>query len=231
MLLYGIDMTYIYYVLPALIFTIIAQIGIKRAYSKMSQVYSANGYTGADIAQRILHNAGVGNVAVVPISGEMTDNFNPKTNTVSLSQGVYSSTSIAAAGIAAHECGHAIQHAIGYAPIKLRRVMVPVCNIGSTLAMPIILIGFILETQNMVNLGILFFALAVFFQLVTLPVEFNASRRAMECLRDDGILTEYELPKARKVLTAAAMTYVAALAVSLMQLIRLIILFGGSDRD
>ncbi len=221
---YGIDITYIIYVLPAVIFTIIAQIAVKSAYSKMSKMYSERGFTGADIAQRILYSAGVTGVSVVPIAGEMTDNFNPKTNTVSLSQGVYDSTSIAAAGIAAHECGHAIQYAKGYGPIKLRNAIVPVCNIGSMAAMPLILIGFILNAQIFVTLGIAFFALAVFFQLITLPVEFNASRRAMQCLRDGGILSVDELPKARKVLTAAAMTYVAALAVSLMQLLRLILL-------
>lgn len=221
---YGIDWTYIVLVLPAILFTVIAQIWVKSAYSKMSKMYIEKGYTGADIAQRILRSAGVNNVSIVPIGGEMTDNFNPRTNTVSLSQGVYSSTSIAAAGIAAHECGHAIQYAKGYGPIKLRNTIIPVCNIGSTLSMPLVLIGFIFNFEALVYAGIALFGLAVLFQLITLPVEFNASRRAMAALRDGDILSTDELPKARRVLTAAAMTYVAALAVSLMQLLRLVLL-------
>lgn len=221
---YGFDMTYIIYVLPAIIFTFIAQIAVKRAYSKMSREYTVKGYTGADIAERILRAAGVSGVSIVPIGGEMTDNFNPKTNTVSLSEGVYNSTSIAAAGIAAHECGHAIQYAMGYGPIKFRNAIIPACNIGSSLSIPLVIAGFIFNFDVLIYAGIAFFALAVLFQLVTLPVEFNASRRAMASLRDGDILASDELPKARRVLTAAAMTYVAALAVSLMQLLRLIVL-------
>ena len=221
---YGIDWTYIVLVLPAVLFTVIAQIWVKSAYSKMSKMYCEKGYTGSDIAQRMLNAAGVYNVSIVPIGGEMTDNFNPKTNTVSLSQGVYNSTSIAAAGIAAHECGHAIQYAMGYGPIKLRNTIIPLCNIGSTLSMPLLIAGLVFNFEALVYAGIALFALAVFFQLVTLPVEFNASRRAMAALRDGDILSADELPKARRVLTAAAMTYVAALAVSLMQLLRLILL-------
>ncbi len=228
---YGIDTTYIIYVLPALIFTLIAQWGVKSAYRKASRIHVSSMKTGAEVAERILYAAGITNVKVVPISGEMTDNFNPKTNTVSLSQGVYGASTIAAAGIAAHEVGHAIQYAKGYAPLKLRNTIIPLCNIGSTLSMPLILLGFLFSFQALVTVGIAFFALAVLFQLITLPVEFNASRRAMSLLRTVGILGESELPQAKKVLSAAAMTYVAALAVSVMQLVRLIALFGRGRRD
>ena len=224
MFYYGIDWTYLVFVLPAILFTFVAQFWVKSAYSKMSKIFSSHGYTGAQVAKAILDSAGVYGVSIVPISGEMTDNFNPTTNTVSLSAGVYDSTSIAAAGIAAHECGHAIQYAKGYGPIKLRNTIIPLCNIGSTLSMPIFLLGLLFNFEALLYAGIALFALAVLFQLITLPVEFNASRRAMATLRDRGILTGDELPKARRVLTAAAMTYVAALSVSLMQLLRLIVL-------
>lgn len=228
---YGIDTTYIIYVLPALIFTLIAQWGVKSAYKKASGLHVSSMKTGAEVAERILHAAGITNVNIVPIAGEMTDNFNPKTNTVSLSQGVYGASTIAAAGIAAHEVGHAIQYAKGYAPLKLRNTIIPICNIGSTLSMPLILLGFLFSFQALVTVGIAFFALAVLFQLITLPVEFNASRRAMSLLQSAGILGASELPQAKKVLSAAAMTYVAALAVSVMQLVRLIALFGRGRRD
>lgn len=228
---YGIDTTYIIYVLPALVFTLIAQWGVTSAYKKASKINTSSMKTGAEVAERILSAAGITNVSIVPISGEMTDNFNPKTNTVSLSQGVYGASTIAAAGIAAHEVGHAIQYAKGYAPLKLRNSIIPVCNIGSSLSMPLILLGFVFSFQPLVTIGILFFALAVLFQLITLPVEFNASRRAMKLLDGTGILERDELPKAKKVLSAAAMTYVAALAVSVMQLVRLIALFGRGRRD
>lgn len=229
---YGIDTTYIIYVLPALIFTLIAQWGVKSAYKKASKIHTTSMKTGAEVAERILHAAGITNVSIVPISGEMTDNFNPRNNTVSLSQGVYGASTIAAAGIAAHEVGHAIQYASGYAPLKLRNSIIPICNIGSSLSVPLILLGFLFSFQPLVTAGIIFFSLAVLFQLITLPVEFNASRRAMKLLEGTGILGSSELPQARKVLSAAAMTYVAALAVSVMQLIRLIALFGrGNRRD
>ena len=230
MFYYGIDITYIVYVMPALIFTLIAQVWVKSAYNKASKLRVFSGRTGAEVAQRMLAAAGLHNVRIVPINGQMTDNFNPKTNTVSLSEGVYNTASIAAAGIAAHECGHAIQYATGYAPLKLRNSIIPLCNIGSSLSLPIILCGFIFNFQALVTVGIAFFALAVLFQLITLPVEFNASRRAMAYLSDTGALGSSELPQARKVLSAAAMTYVAALAVSVMQLVRLIVLFGGRSR-
>ena len=227
---YGIDWTYIVLVLPAIIFTIITQIWVKSAYAKMSKIYCEKGYTGADIAQRILTAAGVSNVSIVSIDGEMTDNFNPRTNTVSLSRGVYGSTSVAAAGIAAHECGHAIQYAMGYGPIKMRNTIIPLCNIGSTLSMPLLFAGLIFNFSALVYAGVALFALAVLFQLITLPVEFNASRRAMRALQNGDILSIDELPKARRVLTAAAMTYVAALLTSLLTLLRLLILANGNKR-
>ena len=231
MFYYGIDITYIIYVLPALILTLIAQFWVKSAYAKASKIRVLSGKTGAEVAQRVLYAAGVTGVSIAPIGGEMTDNFNPRNNTISLSQGVHSTASVAAAGIAAHECGHAIQYAKGYGALKLRNAIIPVCNIGSTAAMPLVLLGFLFNFQALVTLGIIFFGAAVLFQLITLPVEFNASRRAIKLLESTGTLSESELPQVKRVLTAAAMTYVAALAVSVMQLVRLIALFGRRSRD
>ncbi len=229
---YGIDITYIVLVLPAVIFALIAQMRVNSVFKKFSAYPNRRGITGAQVAERMLTAFGINGVRVERVSGNLTDHFDPRTNTVRLSDSVYNSTSVAAAGVAAHECGHAMQYAVGYGPIKLRNLIIPVCQFGSSLAMPLILIGFILTVQPLVNLGILFFALATFFQLVTLPVEFNASGRALETLSSANILDAGENGAAKKVLGAAAMTYVAALAVSLVQLLRLIILFGrGSKRD
>lgn len=231
MYFYGIDATYIILVLPAIIFTMIAQARVNSTFKKFSQTATRRGMTGAQIASAMLNANGISNVRVERCSGSLTDHFDPKANVVRLSDTVYGSSSIAAVGVAAHECGHAVQHAVGYGPIKLRMAIIPVSRIGSMLAMPLVLLGFIFSFQPLVDLGIIFFSAAVVFQLVTLPVEFNASRRAVLALEESGALDDTELPGAKKVLSAAAMTYVAALAVSLAQLLRLIILFGGRRRD
>jgi len=227
---YGIDITYIVLVLPAIAFAMIMQYRVNSVYKKYSVVRTMSNMTGAEVAKRVLSAFGIGDIRIERVSGNLTDHFDPKTNTIRLSDAVYDSPSVAAAGVAAHECGHAMQYAVGYGPIKLRNAIIPVCNIGSKLSVPLILIGFIFTWQPLVDLGIIFFALATIFQLVTLPVEFNASRRAITVLESAGILSESENSSAKKVLSAAAMTYVAALAVSLAQLLRLIILFGGGRR-
>ncbi len=227
---YGIDITYIVLVLPAVLFALIAQSRVNSTFKKYSGMRSVRGLTGAQIAEKMLLDFGITDVKVERVRGNLSDHFDPKAKVIRLSDSVYSSTSVAAAGVAAHECGHAMQYADGYGPIKLRNAIIPVCQIGSTLSMPLILAGFIFSWQPIVNVGILFFALATFFQLVTLPVEFNASRRALSTLEASAILTLDENDAAKKVLSAAAMTYVAALAVSLVQLLRLILLFGGGRR-
>ena len=230
MLYYGIDITYIVLVLPVVILSFIVQARVSSVFNKYSKHRNARNMTGAQVAERMLQAFGVSGVRVERVSGNLTDHFDPKANVIRLSDSVYDSPSVAAAGVAAHECGHAMQYAVGYGPIKLRNAIVPVCQFGSTLSTPLILIGFFLSWQPLVDIGILFFALAAFFQLVTLPVEFNASRRALRTLESAGVLSEGENSSAKKVLGAAAMTYVAALAVSLVQLLRLILIFGGGRR-
>ena len=227
---YGIDITYIIFVLPALIFAIIAQSRVNSTFKKYSKYQNSMGYTGAQVAERVLLASGVTDIRIERVNGNLTDHFDPKSKVIRLSDSVYDSTSIAAAGVSAHECGHAIQYATGYGPIKIRNAIIPVCRIGSTLSTPLILLGFLFSFQSLVDIGILFFALAALFQLITLPVEFNASRRAILTLESSNILSEEENTSAKKVLSAAAMTYVAALAVSVMQLLRLVILFGGNRR-
>ena len=189
--------------------------------------------TGAQVAERLLRSAGLNDVKVGQVRGELSDHYNPATKVVNLSDSVYGSTSVAAIGVAAHECGHAIQHAKGYFPLKFRTWFVPVANFGSKLAWPLILIGLFINSQSsqmIINAGIFLFSFAVIFQLVTLPVEFNASSRALKILEESGMLYEEELRGAKKVLSAAAMTYVAAAVATLLSLLRLIILFGGRRR-
>lgn len=193
-----------------------------------------SGMTGAQAAQRILNAAGIYDVEIRHISGNLTDHYDPRNKTLSLSDSVYGSTSVAAVGVAAHECGHAIQHQKNYAPLTIRGAIVPVANIGSTLAWPLILIGLFISSrsgQALITAGIICFSLAVLFQIVTLPVEFNASRRAVRILGETGILGEQELGYTRKVLGAAALTYVAGAASAILQLLRLILLFGGRRDD
>ena len=230
---YGIDPTY-FLVLIGAVICMIASAKVKTTYNKYSQYRSASGMTGAEAAQRILNSAGIYDVTVQHISGNLTDHYNPATKTLNLSDSVYGSTSVAAVGVAAHECGHAIQHQHSYFPLTLRTAIVPIANIGSSIAWPLIVFGLLFSRNSgamFINLGILCFSFAVLFQLVTLPVEFNASARALRILGEQGILSESELPYTRKVLKAAALTYVASAAAAILQLLRLVLLFGGRDRD
>ncbi|MCX7615226.1 MAG: zinc metallopeptidase [Clostridiales bacterium] len=217
--------------IPAFLFMMFAQFSVNSTFKKYSQIRSSRGMTGADAAEAVLRQSGITNVRIERISGKLTDHFDPRNNVIRLSDNVFSSTSIAAAGVAAHEAGHAVQYANGYTPIKLRNAIIPVTNIGSWLAWPLIFIGLIFTAfQSLALLGVFLFATVVVFQLVTLPVEFNASRRALIALEGGGILYDEELNGARKVLRAAAMTYVAALAVSLAQLLRILIMISGNRR-
>ena len=224
------DYTYILVVIGAII-CLIASARMNSTFNRYQRVRSMSGMTGAMAAERILRDAGIHDVQVQHVSGNLTDHYNPMNKTLSLSDSVYNSTSVAAVGVAAHECGHAIQHAIGYAPLEFRSAIVPVANFGSTLSWPLFLIGLFSGIRPLVTAGIVLFSLAVLFQLVTLPVEINASSRALKMLQSTGILGTDETRGARKVLTAAAMTYVAALAASILQLLRLLILAGGRRRD
>lgn len=229
---YGFDWTYVILVLPCIIFAMIASASVNSTFKRYSSQISSRRITGAEAAKRVLSANGVYNVRIERVSGNLTDHYDPKTNVIRLSENVYDSPSTAAIGVACHEAGHAVQYAHNYGPIKLRAAIIPITNIGSKLAMPLILLGLLFNTlgnfsYSMIYLGIACFALSLVFQLVTLPVEFNASRRAMSTIDEAGLLTEDEQKGARKTLRAAAMTYVAAVAVSLAQLLRLILLFGG----
>ena len=229
---WGFDPTYILVLIGAVI-CLVASARVKSTYNKYASYRSMSGMTGAQAAERILHSAGIYDVSVQHVSGNLTDHYNPSNKTLNLSDSVYGSTSVAAVGVAAHECGHAIQHQQGYVPLALRSAIVPVANLGSTLAWPLILIGLFFTSNTgtfLIDLGILCFSFAVLFQLVTLPVEFNASRRAMAILEGSGYLYPDELKGARSVLTAAAMTYVAAMVSASLQLLRLVLLFGNRRR-
>ena len=232
---YGFDWTYLVIILPCMILSLWASSNVNNTFKRYSNQYSRRGITGAEAAQRVLRNHGVHNVRVEHISGNLTDHFDPKTNVIRLSDQVYNNTSTAAIGVACHEAGHAVQYAQNYGPIKLRAAIVPVTNLGSKLAMPLILVGILLSflgnfSYTLVYVGIACFSLSLVFQLVTLPVEINASRRALTAIADGGILAEDELKGAKKTLTAAALTYVAATAVAMAQLLRVLILFGGRGR-
>ena len=225
--------------IPAMIFAFAAQIKVKTTFEKYNKVKSTRGLSGADVARRILDKNGLYDVRIERVRGELTDHFDPKANVVRLSESTHDSTSVAAIGVAAHEVGHAVQHATGYGPIKLRAAISPVTRIGSGLAMPLFMIGLLLSYATeaagsgdiFMFLGILLFSFSTFFQLVTLPVEFNASRRALKTLENDGILYENDLVGAKAVLSAAAQTYVAALATSLAYLLRFILIaLGASGR-
>lgn len=226
------DWTYVILVLPAMLFSMWASAKVKNTFNRYSKVISSRRITGAEAAQRVLRANGIGNVRIEPISGSLTDHYDPSAKAVRLSQSVYGSTSIAAIGVACHEVGHAIQHAEGYTPVKIRTAIIPVTNFGSKLSMPLIVAGLLLSGFSyrftyLAYLGLACFALCAVFQLVTLPVEFNASRRALQSIAAQEILTEEELRGTKKVLSAAAMTYVAALAVTLMQLLRFFILINN----
>ncbi len=224
---YGFDYTYLVFVLPALLIALVAQIKVKTTFRKYAKVMNARGLSGAEVAAKILSSNGVLDVAVQRVSGNLTDHFDPTARVIRLSQSVYDSHSVAAVGVAAHEAGHALQYAEDYFPIRLRAAIIPVTKVGSALSWPLIILGLVFSFGLLVNLGIILFSVVTLFQLVTLPVEFNASRRALNILQQQGILAPEELGGARKVLTAAAMTYVAALLVSVMQLLRLIALFSN----
>ena len=228
MYFYGIDATYIFLVLPAVIFALWAQFNVKSTFSKYSKIASRSGMTGFDSARRILDANGLRDVRIAHVAGDLTDHYNPTDNTIYLSDSVYGSDSAAAIGVAAHEAGHAVQHATGYTPIKIRSAIIPVTNIGSNLAMPLIILGIVLSFPTLAYIGVAAFGLSTLFQLVTLPVEFDASGRALKAL--EGSLDGDDLASARKVLRAAALTYVAALAVSLVNLLRLLIMVAGNDR-
>lgn len=229
---YGFDWTYLL-VLIGVVITMAASAKVNGTFSRYSRTWSRSGLTGAEAARRILQAQGIYDVTVREVPGNLTDHYDPRSKTVNLSASVYGSTSISAIGVAAHECGHVIQDATNYVPLRLRAALVPAANIGSRLAWPIIILGVIIGGLGspIVEIGILLFSLAVLFQLVTLPVEFNASSRALCILGDSRMLADDEVRKARSVLSAAALTYVAAAASSILQLLRLVILFGGRRRD
>lgn len=230
---YYIDPTYILVIIGAVL-CLIASARVKSTFSKYSKYRSMSGMTGAQAAERILSAAGIYDVSIQPVSGDLTDHYNPAKKTLNLSESVYGATSVAAIGVAAHECGHAIQHQQGYVPLTLRSALVPIVNFGSNLAWPLILLGAFITSNTgtmLINIGIICFSFAVIFQLVTLPVEFNASARAMRMLGEQGILADEELPYTRKVLKAAALTYVASAAAGILQLLRLVLMFGGRKRD
>ena len=228
---YYYDPTYMLIVISALI-SLFAQFLVNSRFSKYSRVRSRSGMTGAQAAERILQSQGIYDVAIQRVSGKLTDHYDPRNKTLNLSDAVYASTSVAAVGVAAHECGHAIQHARGYAPLSFRSALVPVANIGSQLSWLFIILGiFFGGSHTLIMIVILMFSAAVLFQLVTLPVEFNASGRALKLLSETGILQKDEVSDTRKVLSAAALTYVAAATTAVLQLLRLLRLFGGNDRD
>ncbi|MGN0507344.1 MAG: zinc metallopeptidase [Lachnospiraceae bacterium] len=228
---YYYDWTY-FLIIIGMLLSLAASAKVRSTYAKFSRVRSYSGMTGEETARRILNSAGIYDVRIEHVAGNLTDHYDPRSKTLRLSDSVYGSTSVAAIGVAAHECGHAIQHDRSYAPLKFRSLLAPVASFGANISWPLILIGLLIGgTGILVEAGIIMFSLAVLFQLVTLPVEFNASKRALGVLSDTGILYTEEIPQARKVLGAAALTYVAAAATSILQLLRLLLLFGGRKND
>ena len=227
---YGYDWTFLLIIIGVVI-SMAASAKMKTAFSRYSRVGSASGMSGAETAMRILQSQGLYDVQVRHVAGTLTDHYDPRNRTVNLSDAVYGSSSIAAVGVAAHECGHAVQHATGYSLLNLRTAMVPVVNLGSQLSWPMILIGVMFGGTSLVNIGILLFTVCVAFQLVTLPVEYNASSRALKLLESNGILRDSEIGQTKTVLGAAALTYVAGAAGSILQLLRLMAIFGGRRRD
>lgn len=226
------DYTYFLLVVPAFIISLIAQLFVKSAFKKQSSVYSKSGYSGEQAAIAVLSGFGINNVRVERCSGKLTDHYDPRTNVIRLSEEVFSSSSIAAIGVACHEAGHAVQYAQGYLPIKVRNAVLPVCRIGSYAGIPLAMLGFFLSFEPLIFIGLCLYSFIVLFQLATLPVEINASRRAVAVIEERGLLrNEDELAGAKKVLTAAAMTYVASLVVALANLLRFIVIFTGRRRD
>ncbi len=223
------DYYYLILVVPALILSLIAQVSVKSTYKSMSRIQNSRNITGADAAARVLSYYGINNVRIEPVNGELTDHYDPRANVIRLSSKVFSGSSIAAVGIACHEAGHAAQHAQNYSPIKVRNAILPFANIGSSAGIWIAIIGYFLNFGLLIDIGIILFAAVVLFQLVTLPIEFNASLRAMKVIDETGMLNSEEQKGTKKVLTAAAMTYVAALIVSIMSLLRLILRFRSRN--
>ena len=229
---YYLESYWLYLVIvgPALLFAICAQAKVKSNFNKYSRVMSSRGLTGANAALQVLSFYGIHDVQIESVSGKLSDHYDPKSKVIRLSDSVFNSRSVAAIGVACHEAGHAAQHAQGYAPIKWRNAILPVCNIGSTLGIPIALVGLFLNNDFLINFGLVLYSLIAVFQFVTLPVEFNASKRAVEVISQTNILDEEEIIGTKKVLSAAAMTYVAALATSIANLLRFIIMFGRGRR-
>lgn len=227
---YGFDMSYLLLVVPALILSLVAQVAVKSAYKKNAKVYSSRGYTGAQAAAAVLRYYNINDVRIEKIGGTLSDHFDPRTNVISLSEDVYDNPSIASVGIACHEAGHAAQHALGYRPIVWRNSILPVCKIGSWAGIPLALIGYFLQFETLIWVGLLLYSAIMIFQLVTLPVEFDASRRAVQVIEETGMLEGEELAGARKVLRSAALTYVASLAVTMANLLRFILIFTGGRR-
>ena len=221
-------------VLIGLLLCLAASARVRSTYAKYGRVRSRSGLTGREAAERILRSAGIYDVRIEHVSGNLTDHFDPGNRVLRLSDATYQSASVAAVGVAAHECGHAIQHSRGYAPLKIRSAIVPVATFGSAIAWPLILLGLLFNSRSsylLIQIGILAFSFAVLFQLVTLPVEFNASRRAVQILGESGMLLPDELSMTKKVLRAAALTYVAGAASAILQLLRIILLTGGRRRE
>lgn len=227
---YRLDPTYLLVIVGAVI-CLVASANVNRAFRKYSGQRCRRGITGVQAAQQILAGAGIHDVRIEHVSGDLTDHYDPRNKVLRLSDSVYGSDSVSAVGVAAHECGHAIQHQVGYVPIKVRNAIVPVVNIGSKLSWPIMIVGLILGSFNLLNIGIILFSLTLLFQLLTLPVEFNASGRALRILEGSNMLYEEEVRGARKVLRAAALTYVTAAVSTLLQLLRLVLLFGRRNND
>ena len=226
---YGFDIYYVILILPAFLISLIAQIKVSSTFSKFSKTINMSGLTGAAAAEKVLLSYGVTNVTVERVGGNLTDHFDPRTNVIRLSDSVYDSTSVAAVGVAAHEAGHAVQYAQGYTPIKIRNTILPVVNFGSRFSFIAILLGIVFASDLLITAGIILFSFATLFQIITLPVELNASKRAMQTIRGQALLSDDEAVGAKKVLTAAALTYVAALLTSLLTLLRLVILAEGRN--
>lgn len=220
------DYYYLILVVPALIFSIAMQVKVNRAYSSFSKVRNSKGLTGEQAAIRVLNHYGINDVRIERVGGKLTDHYDPKERVIRLSEGVYGNDSVTAVGIACHEAGHAAQHAEKYAPIRVRNAILPVCNIGSQIGLPLAILGYFLGFEPLISIGLLLYALIALFQIITLPVEFNASRRAVKVMSSDGMLYDDELYGAKKVLTAAALTYVAALVATLANLLRFILRFN-----
>lgn len=227
---YYFDPTYVLVIIGAVI-CMVASANVSHTYRKYSAMRTVRGLPSQEVAAQMLREAGITDVRIERIAGDLTDHYDPRNKVLRLSDSVYGSSSVAAVGVAAHECGHAIQHKVGYVPIKVRNAIVPVVNLGSKLSWPVIILGVILSSVGMIKIGILLFALTLAFQVVTLPVEFNASGRALRVLKARGILYDNELSGARKVLGAAAMTYVTSTISTILQLLRLVLIFGRRSED